>query len=278
MLGLMSTNAAQAGRLLNRVGLRGINQILKRVVKILTRDKLTIQVDGLSIQGPTVSWRILHQLAEGHFEALEVDLFRKSLTPGMIVLDVGANVGYYTLTAARIVGGSGRVFSFEPDPRSGKSLAANVLANGLGNVTIVNKAVSDDETAHEMYLSLSANRSSLHRTPSLDRVERTCQVETTTVDVVLNGLTADVVKMDIEGNEPAALRGMERSLRRETVLFMEFSPSTLASAGTDSDEFFRLLCERFAKVEMISNHGLMSMTAPPDQLTNLRCTGWRVSV
>jgi FkbM family methyltransferase len=261
--------------LLNRLGLSSVNQFGKRVLRIVTRDKLRIEVDGLVIQGPVAASRILTQIATGSYEVFEVGLFKESLATGMVVVDVGANVGYYTLIAARIVGEQGRVFGFEPDPRTLAALRANVAANRLRNVTVIGKAASDREGECEMYLDSSANRSSLYRSASLDRVMRRDLIETTTVDNVLGGLAADVVKMDIEGAEPAALRGMRRSLKPETVLFLEFAPPVLASAGTDADEFRRLLLDEFASVEMISGRRLVPFNPVSEWYTNLRCSGWR---
>lgn len=267
--------ATQAARLLNRVGLGGMNQVLKRVLGMVMHDTLKIHVDGLVIQGPAVSWRILNNLSEGEYESVEVRLFKECLTPGMVVLDIGANVGYYALVAARIVGPTGHVFAFEPDPRTRDALVANMARNNFKNVTVIGKGASDAEGEHEMYLSASANRSSLYQTPSLERVVGKLSVEQTTVDAELNGRVADVAKMDIEGAEAAAYRGMRKSLRPGAVLFMEFSPPMLAAAGADPDEFGRLLIEEWEAVEMIHEGGLISIVDPPTQFTNLRCSGWR---
>ena len=261
--------------MLNRVGLSSVNQFAKRVLRIVTGDKLRIEIDGLVIQGPVAASRILTQIASGSYEAFELRLFTESLATGMVVVDVGANVGYYTLIAARVVGEQGRVFAFEPDPRTLAALSTNVAANGLHNVTVIGKAASDGEGDCEMYLDSSANRSSLYRSASLDRVTRRERIETTRVDKVLGRLEADVVKMDIEGGEPAALRGMRRSLKPETVLFLEFAPPVLASAGTDADEFRELLLDQFASVEMIAGGRLLPFNAVTEWYTNLRCSGWR---
>lgn len=275
MRGLINPYLGRAARLLNRLGLSGMNQLFKRILKIVTRDKITTVVEGLVIQGPAASWSVLSEIGAREFEPFEIELFKKSLAPGMVVVDVGANIGYYTLVAARIVGTYGRVFAFEPDPRNFDALAANVRANHFSNVTAFPKAASDSDAGHEMFFSSKSERSSFYLSPFLEKVEGTRHVETTTIDAVLNGLSADVVKMDIEGSEPAALRGMEKVLKPETVLFIEFNPNTLTAAGNDPNEFGWSLHERFASVEVIGKAQLIPFDQPPTELANLRCSGWR---
>src|SRR5262245_30539798 len=80
---------------------------------------------------------------DGIFESETVELFLKLLAPGMTALDVGANVGQYTLLAAQRVGPSGRVHAFEPTPHVAAKLRANVRLNGFRNVTVAEMAVGD---------------------------------------------------------------------------------------------------------------------------------------
>jgi FkbM family methyltransferase len=270
------TVALTAG-LLSKLGLGGLNQLAKRVLTIVTGDHLRVDVDGLVIEGPVAASRILTQIAAQSYEVFELSLFRESLTAGMVVVDVGANVGYYTLIAARIVGSRGHVFAFEPDPRTLAALRTNVAVNGFRNVTTIDKAALDVDRSCELYLDSSANRSSLYQSASLEHVTRREQVEATTVDNVLGELRPDVVKIDVEGAEPAVLRGMRGSLKTETVVFLEFAPPVLTSAGTDPDEFREDLLRQFASVEMIAGGRLLPFTTVPGWYTNLRCSGWRGS-
>jgi len=126
-----------------------------------------------------------------------------------------------------------------------------------------------------MFFSSKSERSSFYWSPFLDKLEGTQRVETTTIDAVLNGVSADVVKMDIEGSEPAALRGMEKVLKPETVLFIEFNPNTLTAAENDPNEFGWSLHERFARIEVIGRNQLVPFDQPPTDLANLRCSGWQ---
>lgn len=80
-------------------------------------------------------------LAAGLYEPSVARLFENILGEGMTMVDLGANIGYYTLLASRLVGRSGRVYAFEPDPENHQYLLRNIVANGCRNVTVVEKAV-----------------------------------------------------------------------------------------------------------------------------------------
>src|ERR671930_32338 len=123
---LTGRTVARTAGFLNKVGLGRVNELAKWVLRVITGDTLRVEVDGLMIQGPVAASRILTQIAAQSYEVFEVSLFKESLDAGMVAVDVGANVGYYTLIAARIVGSGGRVFAFEPDPRTLSALETNV--------------------------------------------------------------------------------------------------------------------------------------------------------
>lgn len=77
----------------------------------------------------------------GIYEPLETELAKKEVKKGNVVLDIGANIGYYTLIFAKLVGEDGKVFAFEPDPTNFALLKKNVEMNGYKNVMFVQKAV-----------------------------------------------------------------------------------------------------------------------------------------
>jgi len=98
-----------------------------------------------SIVSPTL-------LRDGYFEPYETTLIESEIRPGDVVLDIGANIGYYTLIFARLVGERGRVYAFEPDPTNFRLLKKNVRANGYQNVIFVKKAVADSSGSMPLYL------------------------------------------------------------------------------------------------------------------------------
>src|SRR5207253_6545315 len=90
---------------------------------------------------------------EGVWEPLETYLVERRVREGDVVLDIGANIGYYTLVFAELVGDSGRVFAFEPEPANFALLSENTGLNGRANVTLVNAAVADAGGRLPLYLA-----------------------------------------------------------------------------------------------------------------------------
>lgn len=162
-------------------------------------------------------------------------VMRGLIRPGDTVLDLGAHIGYYTLLFAKLVGPKGRVIAFEPDPTNYSLLVRNVRENGYVNVECVNRAVSDSSRTGRLYLS--PRTSGDHRTHAV-RGRRAVPIEMTSIDDAIGdakGLA--LVKMDIQGAEGLALRGMKKVLARNpsAALVIEFWPMGLRGHGTDPE-------------------------------------------
>lgn len=182
--------------------------------------------------------------AEGSFEHLETELVLRDVRAGDVVVDVGANIGYYTLLFARQVGQHGHVYAFEPDPHNFNLLRRNVLQNGYSNVTCVPCAVSDRSGAVRLYRN-DGNRGDHRIYDSRDGREA---VETACI--ALDDYFADVarpvnfIKMDIQGAEARALRGMQRVIERGAAdlrMVTEFWPRGLTLCGDDPRQFLEVL-------------------------------------
>ncbi len=156
--------------------------------------------------------------ALGTSEPAIQDAFAELVPAGGVVWDVGANVGFYTLIAARLVGEAGRVVAFEPLPENQRAIRRNVALNDLANVELVAVALSDAEGEAELQLHGDPTWAKLdtHADTSFKRdsaVAGSVRVSVTTLDAQLQRLPAPaLVKMDIEGAEVAALRGAGRLL------------------------------------------------------------------
>jgi FkbM family methyltransferase len=156
--------------------------------------------------GVTAYWR-------GTYESFEARHFANRIKPGMVVYDIGAHVGYYTLIAARRVGPRGAVFSFEPDPENAAALRQHVRRNRLEGVVTVSEIAVSDSDGHGKFISGGSHASTGHLTEAGDGG---VAVQTTTIDT-LNTRGArppDVIKMDVEGAELAALTGARRTLHQ----------------------------------------------------------------
>src|SRR5262249_29206299 len=136
----------------------------------------------------------------GVYEPFETELIQSLIHEGDTVLDIGANIGYYTLIFARRVGTAGRVFAFEPDPENFALLKSNVEANGYKNVVLVNAALSNQSGTLRLYLC-DENRGDHRIYPSGDG-RRAIEIPALTGDEYLKDVS-DVrfIKMDVQGAE-----------------------------------------------------------------------------
>lgn len=168
----------------------------------------------------------------GTWEAYQVNLFEETLSEGMVVVDIGANIGYYTLVAAARVGERGKVYAFEPEPSNYALLLKNIGANGYNNVLAVRKAVTNRTGTINLFLSGDTGE---HSIGNDNQARRAIVVDSVSLDEFFRGneYPVHVIKMDIEGAEMVALEGMVNIVTRNPGLkiFTEFCPEALEKAG-----------------------------------------------
>jgi FkbM family methyltransferase len=181
-----------------------------------------------------------HLLGERIWEPSETAAFLTHAREGMCVFDVGANIGYYTLLAARAVGPSGRVYAFEPEPHNFELLTRNVAENGFTNVRPVNAAVSNRAGVVRLHLD-DANFGAHSFDPGSVRNSsgRSVEAETVRLDDFAEEAGAFdasiLVKVDVQGAEGLVVEGGRRLLALPKVTaFMEFWPEALARAQADA--------------------------------------------
>ena len=152
------------------------------------------------------------------YEKGTTDLFRELLKPGMVVVDVGANVGYFSLLAAELVGSSGKVYAFEPEPGNHGVLQKNIEINSLSNIQVEEMAVSDNSGVADFFLSeLDSGSHSLFGDAARG-IRESVQVTTTTLDAFLEAEgwpNIDLVKIDVEGAEDLVFDGARNLLATE---------------------------------------------------------------
>ena len=223
-------------RLMDRVVLPGLERAGD--FKTIADDPFWFRLELLTGQHETETRRLLERLAR----------------PGMIALDIGAHIGYHTRLLARRVGAEGRVIAFEPHPVTHRALRRNTRDSP--NVRALPLAAAETEGGADLhdYLMMSAS-GSLHYDEALAQQQRArmgaddvaprgrsdfapqrYSVRTVAIDDCLEQLgiaRVDVAKMDIEGAELAALRGMRRTIAASPglALVMEYNPSALAAFG-----------------------------------------------
>lgn len=146
----------------------------------------------------------------------EYDLLDALISPGDWVVDVGANVGHYTVRFSRLVGDQGRVVAFEPVPETFELLAANVAMLPARNVTLVNAAASDAAGLAGMTIPVSPAGLDDNYMAELGAVGAGLRVLCVTIDGLALPHAVRLVKIDAEGHELPVLKGMAGLLRRDS--------------------------------------------------------------
>ena len=215
------------------------NDSFRKVAGHLSRAGLAI---GSSVRGFQVSadrsltdWHMLL----GSYEKETVDLFAAIVRPGMIAVDIGAHIGFFTRHLSKLAGPTGKVIAFEAHPETYQILVRN--CRKLSNVTTVNAAVTDTNGEVTLYdsggstgsNSLIASRSDYAGSDTVRAVR---------LDDFLDGSSIDVVKIDVEGAELEVLQGMTETLMRSSSMsiVIEFFPPVWA----DHAEGPRVLLDR----------------------------------
>ena len=156
-------------------------------------------------------------LPRGTLEIPVQEALRRLLGEGDVFYDVGANIGFFALIAARLVGPAGRVYAFEPVAESAEAIRANAELNGFENVTALEKAVGA-ATGHERLLVVEdLSWSRLERGQQHSRAVATVEVEVVALDELVERgelRPPTLVKIDVEGAELSVIEGMRRTLER----------------------------------------------------------------
>jgi FkbM family methyltransferase len=175
------------------------------------------------IQGPLrgmkwVTGSSTHGCWLGSYEYHKQRLFDSMIDQQSIVWDIGANVGFYTILAARK---AARVIAVEPLPENLRYLEKHLLLNGISNVQVLS-AAAGSECGRQSFCS-GGNRSTGHLGSG------TCEVDVVTLDSMCERFgTPDVIKIDVEGAEHSVLQSMGRCFAARPVIFLATHSSSLA--------------------------------------------------
>lgn len=181
----------------------------------------------------------------------------KHLSPGAVLYDVGANVGFFSLLGAKLVGPTGRVIAFEPESRNADALRRNAALNDMEHVTVIEAAVGATPGNAELLVADHPGGATIADTGLPRDVRERTTVEVVSIDALVRKEQIpppSFVKVDTEGAEDAVLRGLEATARRFTpVIVCEVDDAT--PIGADSKA--RALRERLA------SWGYAVSTLPP---------------
>ena len=178
-----------------------------------------------------------------NYERDVTSLFRSRLQPGMSVVDIGANIGYFTMLAASLVGPQGHVLAVEPNPRNVRLLEASRRANHFDHVTIAQSAAGRETGILILHTSFS-NGTTSAPPDELGQLLSSESVSCLRLDPLLDAwATVDLIKVDVEGAEYNALLGAEATIRRcRPFIISEFSPGMMPGIShIDGEEYLRWL-------------------------------------
>jgi len=199
------------------------------------------EIDGFKLKkGRTTRLPIL----TGVIEPSQTKLMEKIVKPGMNVFDLGANFGWFSLVLSKLVGSSGRVYSFEADPTLIDILKENIKLNNSSNISIQPIAVSNNEGISKF--SLNESYDTRNQLDSISNSGNTIDVEVISLDEFCkkeNLKKVDFIKMDIEGSEPKALEGMKKIIsdNPQLKIIMEFNQNAMSSVGTSPENLINFL-------------------------------------
>lgn len=211
---------------------RILKDLIAKTIKLFIPNQIKIKEGIIALNKQDIA--VSAAIRFGVYEKTELSIFREKIKPGMNVVDIGANIGLYTVIAARLVGPNGKVFAFEPEPENIAFLKKNIELNKLNNVIIYDCGLG--ERPGQVNLYKDKYNKGHHSIVRSDSAEGVISIKIDTLDNILSeygSLKVDIIKMDIEGAEYFALQGMKKTLEnnRNIKIFTEFYPKIIEKAG-----------------------------------------------
>jgi len=179
-------------------------------------------------------------MLHGDYEPESVKLVKEIVKSGDTAVDLGASIGFYTLLLARLVGEGGRIISVEPTSNQFPYLVKNVEVNGYKDrVELVNAAAWNKQL-----------------TPIQINAGHEGEIKYAVLDEILPE-KVDFIKMDVDGSELNALKGLVKTIERNKQLkiIIEFYPKYLKKLGSGPEETLNFLQSRFSKIEKMKDYG-----------------------
>ncbi len=202
-------------------------------------------------------WLGRHVYVTGDYEPATARLIAERLQPGDLFIDVGANIGFFTLLGSRRVGPSGLVVAFEPLVRARSELEANLSRNGASNVIVRSEAVSDI-SGEAAYYAGPEDHQGCSSLRAIEDVSEVSRVRTIRLDDVLpTDRRVALMKIDVEGAEAKVLAGMHERLKRDRPdLIVEVTESYLNALGDSVETLCEPLFRLGYRMYAISDGGL----------------------
>jgi FkbM family methyltransferase len=216
-----------------------------------------VRLPGFSLFASNDDLAVGHHVLSGTYEPGITAIFNRYLNPDMSVVDIGANIGYFTMLMASLVEPSGLVVAVEPNPENIKLLEASRRVNGFDQVLVI-QAAAGRQTGL-LALNVSHSNGMTGELPGdLDAIFASRPVPCFALDAILpKDRRINLVKIDTEGAELNALIGLSKTIDRDhPVIVSEFSPGMLPGISHGSGpEYLGFLIARGYQIGVIEHDG-----------------------
>lgn len=203
----------------------------------------------------------------GHYEKELGELLKKIVRPGDVFLDLGANIGYFSLLVA-INSPSANIISFEPAKDLFHYMNDNISLNNIKNVSAINAAAGEINEEKDLFISSPDNSgmSSFHQPENYSGKKERVKVLSMDEWFKTSGLSKiDIIKLDIEGSELAALKGMKEILQKQKpVLIVEVNPETLSMFNLRPSDIYDYLKQLNFEGFLILENGRFTHLSQPE--------------
>ena len=224
-----------------------VKKIMKKIESNFKSDFAIVQGNKMFLDpGDSLELSI-----RGIYGELDTEIVKNEIKPGDIVIDVGANIGYYTLIFAQLVGNTGKVIAFEPETKNFEILKKNIAINNLSNVILEKKIVSNAKGKTKLFLANSGIVGH-HTNPTIHNTNY-IEVDSITLDDYLheNNLSEKInfLKIDVEGAEIKVLDGAKTILKNQDLkIFTEFNRKVIEKLDMDPKNFLSILTDNGFKL------------------------------
>lgn len=213
-------------------------------------------INGLYNKAPW-AYSFFYKIYKSISDINERRIIRSIIMPGDVVLDIGANIGIYTKVLVDCVGPNGLVYAFEPSPENFSRL--KVRMGNIANVKLLNTAVGYYSGELNLYLSDDMNVD--HRTYDTGDGRKKHTVPCIRLDDMYDEFSSvKFIKIDIQGYELSAFKGMERLLieNRTLQILMEYWPYGIKNAGDEPKKVIQFLVDRGFEIKKIYKNKLLN--------------------
>lgn len=194
-----------------------------------------------------------------YYDKRGIAFIKKTLKPNNTFIDIGANIGSYSLIASKGVGKNGKVICFEAIKKTFNKLTKNINDNGLINIEVYNNAIYNNNQILTLFVANNSNlgMSSIHQHDSQSGTKESCEAVTLDSFIKSNSIEAiDLIKIDVEGAELYALEGMKECIQKfKPSIFIELSNNVLKNTEINKQQIIDLLINQGYKMFGINEKG-----------------------